>query len=83
MDRGRRKAYPLFFRLENKRAAKNSFVSLFDANSVEKSTQSDFENILTPFYTDLFTKDPSIDMQIQTKIIDNLRLSLTELERDS
>jgi len=34
-----------FFRLENKRAAKNSFVSLFDVNGVEKSTQSDFQNI--------------------------------------
>ena len=46
-----------FFRLENKRAAKNSFISLFDTNGVEKSTQSDLENILTSFYTDLFTKD--------------------------
>ena len=72
-----------FFRLENKRAAKNSFFSLFDVNGVEKSTQSDFENILTSFYTDLFTKYPSIDMQIQTKIIDDLKLSLTDLERDS
>jgi len=72
-----------FFRLEIKRAAKNSFASLVDANGVEKSMQSDFENILTSFYTDLFTKDPSIDMQIQTQIINNLKLSLTDLERDS
>jgi len=50
---------------------------------VEKSTQSDFENILTSFYSELFTKDPAIDMQIQTKIIDDLKVSLTDLERDS
>lgn len=70
----------LFFQLENKRTAKNSFVSLFDANGVTKSAQSDFENILTSFYTNMFTKDSTIDMQIQTKIIDDLKLSLTDLE---
>ena len=48
-----------FFCLESKQAAKNSFSSL---NGVEKSTQSDFENILTTFYTDLFTKDPTIEI---------------------
>ena len=51
-----------FFCLESKQAAKNSFSSLFDVNGVEKSTQSNFENILTTFYTDLFTKDPTIDI---------------------
>ncbi len=72
-----------FFRFENKQAAKNSFDSLFDNNGVEKSSQSDIENILTAFYNDLFTKDSEIDMQIQTRIIDDLELSLTDLERES
>ena len=58
-------------------------VSLFDANSVEKSAHSDFDKILSSFYTDWFTKDSTIDMQIQTKIIDDLKLSLTDLERES
>ena len=72
-----------FFRLESKCAAKNSFVSLFDAFGAEKTSQSDIENILTAFYKNLFTKDPTIDMQIQTQIIDDLELSLTDHDRDS
>ena len=43
-----------FFRLETKRAVKNSFDSLFDASGVEKTSQSDIENNLTNFYKDLF-----------------------------
>ena len=72
-----------FFRLENKRAAKNSFDSLFDVSGTEKSSQSDMETILSAFYKGLFTKDPAIDMQIQTKIIDDLELSLSDHDRDS
>lgn len=37
------------FRLERKRAEKNSFVSLFDNNGIEKTAQSDLENILVDF----------------------------------
>ena len=72
-----------FFRLETKRAVKNSFNSLFDASDVEKTSQSDIEKILVTFYKTLFTKDQSIDLQIQTKIIDDLELSLTDHDRDS
>ena len=69
-----------FFRLENKRAGKNCFDSLFDESGTEKFLHSDIELILTTFYKDLFTKS-AIDMQIQTEIIDDLELSLTDLER--
>ena len=61
-------------------------VSREPAGDAEKKvtwSRSAIENILTSFYTDLFTKDRTIDMQIQTKIIDDLKLSLTDLERDS
>ena len=54
-----------FFRLESKRAEKNSFVSLLDDSGTEKTSQSDLEGILVKFYKDLFSKD-SLDMQIQT-----------------
>ena len=60
-------------------------VSREPAGDAEKKvtwSRSAIENILTSFYTDLFTKDRTIDMQIQTKI-DDLKLSLTNLERDS
>ena len=70
-------------RLEQKRAEKNSFTSLFDANGIEKSTQSDIENILVDFYQSLFSKDTSLDMLIQSKLIDDLDLSLTDHERES
>ena len=69
-----------FFRLEQKRAVKNSFESLLDENGVEK-TLSDIELILVNFHKDLYTND-SLDMQIQTELIDDLELSLTDLERD-
>lgn len=72
-----------FFRLENKRADKNSFDSLLDADGIEKTSQSDITKILTAFYKDLFTEDSTIDMQIQTKIVDDLELSLNDQERDS
>ena len=70
-----------FFRLEQKRADQNSFTSLIDANGVEKFSQQDFETILVDFYSSLFSKD-SLDMQIQTELIDDLELSLNDLERD-
>ena len=70
-----------FLRLEQKRAAKNSFESLLDENGVEKTSLSDIKLILVNFYKDLYTKD-SLDMQIQTELIDDLELSLTDLERD-
>ena len=72
-----------FFRLETKRAVKNSFDSLFDASGVERSSQLDIENVLAELFKTLFTKDQSIDMQIQTKIIEDLELSLTDHDRDS
>ena len=48
---------------------------------MEKSSPSDLEDILVHFYEDLFSKD-SLHMQIQTEIIDDLELSLTDFERD-
>ena len=71
----------IFFRLEQTCAASNSFSSLFDKNGIEKALQHDLENILTRFYQTLFTKD-SLDMQIQTDIIDALEFSLTDYERE-
>lgn len=70
-----------FFRLENKRAEKNCFSSLFDENGNEKSSQSDIESILSKFYQDLFTKDSSLDMQIQDELIEDLNLCLNDCER--
>lgn len=70
-----------FFRLEQKRAGKNFFESLVDQNGVEKSSQSDLESILVDFYRRLFSKD-SLDMQIQTELIDGLEFSLNDLERE-
>ena len=70
-----------FFRLEQKRADQNSFTSLIDANGVEKFSQQDFETTLVDFYSSLFSKD-SLDMQIQTELIDDLERSLNDLERE-
>ena len=67
--------------MEQKRAEKNSFESLFDENGFEKSSSSDIESILVNFYRDLYSKDV-LDMQIQTELIDDLQFSLTDLERD-
>ena len=70
-----------FFRLEQKRADKKIFQTLVDDAGVEKSSQSDLESMLVNFYRRLFSKD-SIDMQIQTEIIDDLEFSLTDVERE-
>ena len=70
-----------FFRLEQKRAESNSFHSLMDEHGVEKTSQPDLENILVNFYQSLFSKDV-LNMQIQTEIIDDLDLSLTDFERE-
>ena len=70
-----------FFRLEQKGADQNSFTSLIDANGVEKFSQQDFETTLVDFYSSLFSKD-SLDMQIQTELIDDLERSLNDLERE-
>ena len=69
-----------FFRLENNRAEKNSFSSLFDSHGTEQTSQSEIEHILENFYTSLFTKDV-LDLQIQSSLIDDLDLSLSEAER--
>ena len=70
-----------FFRLEQKRADQNCFASLIDANGVEKFSQQDLEAILVDFYSSLFSKD-FLDMQIQTELIDDLELSLNDLEHE-
>ena len=70
-----------FFRLEQKRAEKNSFDSVLDSDGVEKTSQSDIESVFVDFYRDLFAKDNSIDMQVQTELIDGLEFSLTDIER--
>ena len=72
-----------FFRLKQKRAEKNSFDSVLDADGNEKTSQSDIEGVFVDFYRDLFAKDDSIDMQIQTDLIDGLEHSLTDIERAS
>ena len=72
-----------FFRLEQKRAEKNSFDSVLDADGNEKTSQSDIEGVFVDFYRDLLAKDNSIDMQIQTDLIDSLEYSLTDIERAS
>ena len=76
-----RSRHGIFFRLERTRAILNSFSSLFDENGVEKTSQQDLESILTCFYQTLFTGD-SLDMQIQTDIIDALEFSLTDCKRE-
>ena len=48
-----------------------------------RTSQSDIEGVFVDFYRDLFAKDDSIDMQIQTDLIDDLEYSLTDIERDS
>jgi len=70
-----------FFRLEQKRAEKNSFESLFDENGFEQSSSSDIESILVNFYRDLYSKDV-LDMQVQTELIGDVQFSLTDLESD-
>ena len=70
-----------FFRLERKRAEKNIFESLFNESGEEKFSRDDIELVLVDFYKALFSKD-SLNMQIQTQIIDDLDLSLSGLERE-
>ena len=70
-----------FSRLERKRAEKNIFESLFNESGEEKFSHNDIELILVDFYKALFSKD-SLNMQIQTQIIDDLDLSLSDLERE-
>ena len=70
-----------FFRLERKRAEKNIFESLFNESGEEKFSHDDIELVLVDFYKALFSKD-SLNMQIQTQIIDDLDLSLSDLERE-
>ena len=45
-----------FFRLEQKRAEKNSFDSVLDSNGVEKTSQSDIEKVFVNFYRDLLPR---------------------------
>ena len=70
-----------FFRLEKKKAEKNSFESVLDSDGVERTSQSDIEEVFVNFYRGLFAKDNSIDMQVQTELIDSLEFSLTDVER--
>ena len=69
-----------FFRLEKKRAEKNSFDCLLDANGVEKTAQGDIESILVDFYKNLFSKDV-LDLQTQTELLSDLEFSLSDSER--
>ena len=71
-----------FFRLEKKRAEKNSFDCLLDANGLEKTAAADMESILVDFYKNLFAKD-ALDLQVQASLIDDLEFSLTASECDS
>ena len=68
-----------FFRLEKKRADKNHFASLFDQDGTERTSRNHLKKILVNFYTKLYSKD-SLDMQIQTHLIDDLGFSLTDCE---
>ena len=70
-----------FFRLERKRAEKSIFESLFNESGEEKFSHNEIELILVDFYKALFSKD-SLNMQIQTEIIDDLDLSLSDSERE-
>ena len=70
-----------FFRLERKHAKKDIFESLFNESGEEKCSHNDIELILVDFYKALFSKD-SLNMQIQTDIIDDLDLSLSDAEQE-
>ena len=59
----------------------SSFTSLIDTNGVETFSQPDLEAILVDSYSSLFSKD-SLDRQIQTELIDDLGLSLNDLEQE-
>ena len=70
-----------FFRLERKRTEKNIFESLFNESGEEKFSHNEIELILVDFYKALFSKD-SLNMQIQTEIVDDLDLSLSDAEQE-
>ena len=67
--------------MEKTHAASNHFTSLFDENGIEKNSPDDLEMILTRFYQDLFLND-SLDIQVQSDIIDALEFSLSDCERE-
>ena len=67
--------------MEKKRAEKNSFTVLLDDSGVEKTCQSDLEKVLVDFYASLFSKD-SLDLHVQSEIIEDLEFSLSDFERD-
>ena len=81
VNRGGREAHLFLFRLEHKRTERNIFESLLNESSKEKSSHNDIELILVDFYKGLFSKG-SLNMQIQTQIIDDLDLSLSDLEHE-
>jgi len=78
---GSRREKNLGISSDSKRAEKNSFDCLLDENGSERTSQPELEDILVTFYKDLFAKD-SLDMQIQTELIDDSEFSLTDLERE-
>ena len=81
MDREGEKPTRFFFWLKRKCAENNIFESLFNESGEENFLRNDFELIFVEFYKALFSKD-SLNMQIQTQIIDDLDLSLSDLERE-
>ena len=70
-----------FFRLERKRAEKDNFESLPNESGEEKFSHDDLELVLVNFYKALLSKD-CLNMQIQTEIIHDLDLSLSDAERE-
>ena len=70
-----------FFRLERKRAEKDIFEFLFNESGEEKCSHNNIELILVDFFKALFSKD-SLNMQIQTEILDDLDLSLFDAEQE-
>ena len=60
---------------------KTIFWNLFNESGEEKFLHNDIELILVDFYKALFFKD-SLNMQIQTKIVNDLDLSVSDLERE-
>ena len=57
------------------------FESLYNGSGEEKFSHNDIALILVDFYKAPFSKD-SLNMQIQTEIIDDLDLSLSNAERE-
>ena len=76
----RSRSFPWGRRESQKGTEKNDFTSLLDDSGDKNSSQSDMEAILVNFYKNLFAKD-SLDMQIQTELIEDLDFSLTDGER--